>query len=1214
MFHRLRMAIGAAFLAILPLIESQGADQLPQFEEMDISGNWLSGIAREPGGETGFVAATLAKTDPAVVFAINFHGQSCFPSALLNLSAKSAPLSLSLDRKLVLFSLAVDNSREHVATNLREPMRLQGMLIPTGLQVAEIGGQWHLGIEVVDERAVSEIKTGKTMGTKIASEGTTIGVFEFGLSGSRRAVERAASLCRIAATIPPRGLTDTLAGTADSDVAQTREKVLPVESNERLGCGTIPIPGNLAEASPETIQSLRHYAQKSRDSSDWTNAERCYRQIVVIEQARAKDSKVPILLPLSAARHNLAEFLTSAGRFSEAEGEYGRAIAIEKDAVEFLSSPMSGLKATPEGSEMLDYALNALAISLGHLAHLLQLQGQTERATKTAEEALRIQREHPPRNPADLAATLHVMGAVYQGAGKYEQAEKLYREALEIREKALSSRDPLLAQSLNDLAILLGKNGRCPEALERINRAIEIDRLAYGESHSNIATDFNTLAGIQMCLGQIDAAEASWKKSLEVRRHTLPDGHPALAPTLFSLSNFLLSQNRVQEAVPLYNELGLIVTQHFPKWHEATAHVVMAGGIAAKYAAALEQGSGDADKYAKALDKSETLFTLAVVIGEVANSPEIGRSARGELSVVLAPNGNRSIAILFGKWGLNLIQSARQQDLAGDMDVQGGFIKSYEERYKWVASLLIAEGRLPEAQQVLEMLKEAEFFDRHNYRGGDEEEARRLRADYNAFELSQLKILEDALTPLKEVGPKIRELILIPAGARSAKESVDLKTLEDQAKKYQEAFFETLALVKAAFAKLDGQHQQELNANLSLPTDYRALVRNLGPGVALAQYLVLEDQVRILVTTHAGIKDYAVEIKATDLNGKVFDLYRLLRNRHHDPKGRAAELYELLIAPIAQDLADAETTTLMVALDGTLRYLPFAVLYDAKDRKYLIDRCALSVFTALGKDLIDDAPRPDWQVAAFGTTRGIGRLEPLHKVKDEIEGILKPKGPLTPLTGKPYLDPDFTRESLQAALRQHPAVLHIATHFVFRAARESDSWLLLGDLNRLDLHELASDKYPFQGLDLLTLSACETGLSGATDGVKNLADSGGPPMATGKEIEGLGSLAQRRGARAVLATLWPVADYSTAWLMQRFYALHEGRGAGGKISKAEALRQAQLELLRGEAPVIPTSDTSPRSPESPLHGSATGVPAPSPVTDFSHPYFWAPFILMGNWR
>jgi CHAT domain-containing protein len=135
------------------------------------------------------------------------------------------------------------------------------------------------------------------------------------------------------------------------------------------------------------------------------------------------------------------------------------------------------------------------------------------------------------------------------------------------------------------------------------------------------------------------------------------------------------------------------------------------------------------------------------------------------------------------------------------------------------------------------------------------------------------------------------------------------------------------------------------------------------------------------------------------------------------------------------------------------------------------------------------------------------------------------------------------------------------------------------------------EAYDFSGVDLLTLSACETALDSAGAG--------------GKEIEGLGTLAQKKGAGGVLATLWPVADSSTGLFMQRLYRLREEQG----LSKAEALRRAQLSFLHDES-ANDDEMSRQRGKVVSLNG-AKGQHVAS--TGYRHPYYWAPFILMGNW-
>ncbi|NEQ34051.1 MAG: CHAT domain-containing protein, partial [Leptolyngbya sp. SIO4C5] len=126
---------------------------------------------------------------------------------------------------------------------------------------------------------------------------------------------------------------------------------------------------------------------------------------------------------------------------------------------------------------------------------------------------------------------------------------------------------------------------------------------------------------------------------------------------------------------------------------------------------------------------------------------------------------------------------------------------------------------------------------------------------------------------------------------------------------------------------------------------------------------------------------------------------------------------------------------------------------------------------------------------------------------------------------------------------------------------------------------------------LVILSACETGLGG-----KN---------ADGIEISGVSYYFLNNGVKAVIASLWRVNDNSTSMLMQRFYELL----ASGELTKAEALQQAQLSLLHNK-----DRETQPAAERSagarPASREGFDIAAAEP--GYSHPYYWAPFILIGN--
>jgi CHAT domain-containing protein len=188
---------------------------------------------------------------------------------------------------------------------------------------------------------------------------------------------------------------------------------------------------------------------------------------------------------------------------------------------------------------------------------------------------------------------------------------------------------------------------------------------------------------------------------------------------------------------------------------------------------------------------------------------------------------------------------------------------------------------------------------------------------------------------------------------------------------------------------------------------------------------------------------------------------------------------------------------------------------------------------------------------------------------------------------------------MEEALDHPHTVVHIASHFVFRPGDDTQSFLLLAgkDQDSQGYHLTVADfrdkrRIALKGTDLLTLSACETGMSGNAS--------------NGREVDGLGMTAQSKGAKAVISSLWEVDDASTGALMADFYK--RWADGAGNVPKVEALRQAQLDLLHGK--VTAQSDASGRG----FKHAEDKPGTPAPPAGYAHPFYWAPFVLMGNWR
>ncbi|MBK7237490.1 MAG: CHAT domain-containing protein [Sterolibacteriaceae bacterium] len=492
------------------------------------------------------------------------------------------------------------------------------------------------------------------------------------------------------------------------------------------------------------------------------------------------------------------------------------------------------------------------------------------------------------------------------------------------------------------------------------------------------------------------------------------------------------------------------------------------------------------------------------------------------------------------------------------------------------------------------MLKEEEYFD--FVRRDASAKVETTRASLSTTEQPWQARYDQIGARLVALGEELHSLRQIKASFRSAEQNARIGALEADLRVAQQAYSGALDEMRSAFAKLDAQRSGDV-ASRQLDVSRIGLMDELskktGRPVLLLQYIVLDDALRILLTSGATQKAYRLPRGAKEINRAVAELQARLRSPAQDPRPAARALYDILIAPLAADLDQAKAATLMVSLDASLRYVPLSALHDGT--RYLAERYAIAVVNeAAGSDNLKDAPQPSWEVAGLGLTRAHEGFAPLPAVKGELEGIVRRKNqPGGVLDGVIYLDQAFTEKSLQRSLSDRLPVLHLASHLQFRPGTEKDSFLLLGDGSKLDLGSLRS-RYQFAGVDLITLSACDTAVGGGS----------------GSEVDGLALTVQKNGAKGVLATLWPVADASTGRLMQEFYRL---RQSAPQLTKAEALRQAQLELLNGA--VKPAASDTARGARPLSVGTQTTAPAyvADPDKPYAHPFYWAPFILMGNW-
>ena len=333
-----------------------------------------------------------------------------------------------------------------------------------------------------------------------------------------------------------------------------------------------------------------------------------------------------------------------------------------------------------------------------------------------------------------------------------------------------------------------------------------------------------------------------------------------------------------------------------------------------------------------------------------------------------------------------------------------------------------------------------------------------------------------------------------------------------------------------------------LRCNLS-PTI--AIDKISDPQAALIYPIILEDKIAIIFQVAGKPLTY----RETRVPRKTVETtLQRLRNNLRKPGdntkviAEAKKVYQWLIEPLKPELdKHPQIETLVFVLDGDLRNIPMAVLYDEKSDKYLVqDKYAI----AISPQLTLFAPQPLQQklkvfVGGIGQPQSIDgkNFIVIQKLKEELEGISK-KVPAS----QPLLEADFTKANIQNKLQTgNFSAIHLKTHGEF-SSDPDETYIVAYQklLKGLDIASLieTDTQERSSNIELLVLSACQTA------------------SGDNRAVLGLAGIAVRAGARSTLSTLWEAQDAPNTELMLQFYEELSKPG----MTRAKALHIAQKSL------------------------------------------------------
>ncbi len=928
-----------------------------------------------------------------------------------------------------------------------------------------------------------------------------------------------------------------------------------------------------------------------------------------------------LILAFIGATSGTAHAQTNAQKTAQAEQLFDESIKLFQTgtAESFQASLVKFDKARQLFREINDKQAEATCLLLA--GNIYNVSGNKQKALEYYAQASSLVRAFNDQDGE--AILLNNIGLIYSELGEKQKALEYYAQSLPLL-IAVDNKG-VQAVTLNNIGLVYSDLGENQKALEYFIQTLPLFKAVNDKNGE--ATTFNNIGGVYDFLGEKQKSLEYYAQALPIYK-TISDKRGE-ARTLSNIGKVYSDLGENQKALEYYAQALQLWKNVGDKRGEAMTlnnigavyHGVGENQKALEYftqALPLRRATNDKRGEAITLTNIGTVYSK---LGENQKALEYStrtlplfRAVGDKSSEALTLEGlmfgfniinNPRYAAIFGKLSVNTRQLLRSNISGLDKNVQQSYLKSVEYTYRYITNFFIENNRLAEAQQILNLFKDQQYFD---FNSAKQTAPLALTPREAAF----ISVFDKKLDSIAAVSSQLDELRRTTGNRQpTTKENAELKRLETDLQKVNNDYLDFLKTSAQEFAAppSDKDKIPVVADTQQMQTALRELSAQTGEKSVAVYTLVGTDTYRALVVTADSISAVSTPIKGAALNEKARQLWRLLRTPEFDPQPLAKEVYDAVFAPLAAKLP-ADTKTILWSLDGSLRYVPMAALHDGK--QYLVERYNNVVFTRADKERLTRNVSANLTGTGFGSSLlhkvrygdKVFNARALPAVKTELARIFKSGSSTTGiLSGETLLDAKFTRSAMISTLQKRRPLVHIASHFKFEAGDEANSFLLLGDGTVFTLDEMKQRKDLFAGVELLALSACDTAAQQAD--------------ATGREVDGFAELAQRLGAGAVMASLWAVQDESTAELMARFYKNYNGQKGA---NKASALRSAQIALLSGEyitAGAVNrqlTRKDAETAEKFKIDITKQKLFDNAKNPKYAHPFFWSPFILIGNWK
>jgi CHAT domain-containing protein/Tfp pilus assembly protein PilF len=881
------------------------------------------------------------------------------------------------------------------------------------------------------------------------------------------------------------------------------------------------------------------------------------------------------------------------------------------------------------------------AATLNVMGMLYYQRDDHQRALHYLKRASEARKNSLGMNHPDTASSLSNLATVYDAMAEYLQAAPLYRQAIEIQGRVLGEDHPDYATTLNRLARLYYHVGDYAQAEPLMTKAHELRQKTLGDSHPGMAESLNNLATLYQAMGDNELVEQHYRQALKIKTNVMGADHPETAESLVSLGAFYYSTGEFAQARTHYQQALDIFEATLGPAHSSTANALYR-------LAQLYHTSGE-------LAQAEELYRRALQVDKDRLGEKHPNYARDLYAVA-------EIYVALDKF--DLAKQHYRECFEIRADVLG---EAHAESIHAGYALVLLYYAMGDSQQAVSMIREsterARRFVELTAGVQSERQQRETMRNFQRFVSAYLTLAAAGMAPPDEAYQQLLSWKgVVFARQRQLKRAANSPELAPITQELQSV---AAKLANLSFAAPEDpnafdawkQHMQGLarereQLERTLAREISASVNDerfarltaaqlqavLPPEVAFVDFLEYhhvdpptdenrawnEQQRLVAFVIRKNEPIRSIDLGPVEPIADAVGRWRTSFGGSPEAKTAAAELRNTVWQPLDPLVRQCET--IIISPDGPMRQFSMAALPGETPDSYLIEKHAIAravsatvLYDSLTgtNETAEQTPSlllvgdvdygADGELPAHGTLhRGLKatperpHFRPLPGTRDEVLSIRQMyeqrfgSGQGVLLTGV-----NATEDAFRSQARRH-TVLHLATAGFFASpvvmqsiapgSPEANfkfdptmySVLALAGANQKSatgandglLTAAEAAMLDLSHVDMVVLSACETAL--------------GSPI--GDEELGLRRSFQVAGARTVIASLWSVDDKGTMELMQRFYENLWQR----KMSKLEALRQAQLWLYH--------------------EGGQRGLQPLGEERAKLAPYYFAPFVLYGDWR